>query len=187
MIYYIHGFNSGIKKDRIELLSKLLETEVIGLEYKSEESYFYNLGYLDSQIRKLGNPDAIIGTSLGAFYAQNLSREYNCMTVLINPCLNPKETLTKWIGTNTNYATGNVYDLKEKIINTYDVNELTFNTQTLVILATGDELFDYTTSYNELYGRCEIVTFEGGCHSFDNYAEIASDIDYFLKTPVLMN
>ena len=57
-----------------------------------------------------------IGASLGGYYAQYLGRKFNAKIVLINPALNPAETLSNYIGENANYYTKETYILTPKNI-----------------------------------------------------------------------
>ena len=182
-IYYIHGFNSGTKLERLELLTDLLGTKVKGLAYDSAGTFEENLEALEVMI----DPEAyniFIGTSLGAYYAQHLAEATDSMSVLINPSLHPQETLKNYFGTNVNYATGEKYELTSEIVESYDYVP-SFSTETLCILASGDEVLDSFKTQVELENLCEVLMVNGGMHSFDQYDEVADDIDNFIKTPTL--
>jgi len=182
-IFYIHGFNSGTKLERLELLTDLLGTKVKGLAYDSASTFEENLQALEVMI----NPEEyniFIGTSLGAYYAQYLAEATDSMSVLINPSLHPQETLKKYFGTNINYATGEQYELTSKVVDSYDYRP-SFSTETLCILASGDEVLDSFKTQEQLENLCEVIMVNGGEHSFSQYEEVADDIFRFINTPIL--
>jgi len=184
-IYYIHGFNSGTKLERLELLTNLLDTKVKGLAYDSGASFDENIEALETVI----DPDArniFIGTSLGAYYAQYLAEKYSDMSVLINPSLHPQDTLKKYFGTNVNYTTSETYELTSEIVDSYTFTP-EFYTNTLCILASGDEVLDSFQTEKELENLCEVIMVNGGEHSFNQYEEVAEDIINFISTPTLDN
>ena len=181
MIYYIHGFNSDIKEDKIKLLSKLLYEEVKGLRYDSSAPFLENLELLQSQITKEG---VFMGTSLGGFFAQVLGEQTQSQTILINPVLYPRITLEKFLGKNTNFVTHKTFTLTQEIVDSYDTG-LKFNTQTLVVVSLGDQVLNSAQTIAQLNGKVELEVLEGGNHSFDQYHEIKDVLLTFLGSPVL--
>ena len=181
MIYYIHGFNSSIKKEKLALLSRTLRETVQGLAYDSSLPLEVNLKSLRDQA---SNATCFIGTSLGGYYAQILGTESSTQTILINPAIHPMETLLQCIGENSNYVSGRTYDLSSEVVDSYNQN-LLFTTETLVIVSLGDEVIDNNRTVNELSNKCQLEVLEGGSHSFDQYDEVKDTMITFMGTPTL--
>ena len=102
-ILNIHGYHSEddyldgeSRNAAYHALSRIGETDVFSL------SLDYNAHDADSILTVLRykfhahHCDAVVGTSLGGHFAAQVSVEYNCPCILINPCLVPFAYLPKY-------------------------------------------------------------------------------------------
>lgn len=187
ILFYVHGYNSSIKPEKISELRSLLPFFVIGLKYDSSEDFQTNLKALEAQIARHVDPYkdyyGIMGASLGGFYAQMLGSKLGAMVIMLNPSLHPKMTLKRYLGENTNFVTGETYLLTQQTIDTYP-EDLPFKTGTLALLSKGDEVLDSIKSAEELKSKCQVELFDGGEHRFRHFKEAAQIIDVFMNTPV---
>ncbi len=111
----------------------------------------------------------LIGSSLGGYYATYLSEHYGIKAVLINPSIQPYETLEKVLGSAYNYHDGSHFEwLGQHIraLREYEVQEITPQ-QYLVLLQTADELLDYSVAQRK-FEDATIIVDEGGNHSYEN-------------------
>ena len=114
---------------------------------------------------------ALIGSSLGGFYATWLAEKYNCKAVLVNPAVNPYELLEQYLGEYTNYYTGKTWLLEKKHIE--QLRQLAIDTITrperyLLMLQTGDETLNYRLA-QEKYIDCPSIIEQGGDHAFTGF------------------
>ena len=83
MIYFFHGFESSLPSQKVDILNRLgLETMGIPMNYNSPNPY--------SLIEKtiLENlPSAIVGSSMGGYFALKIGTKYNIPLVLLNPAI----------------------------------------------------------------------------------------------------
>lgn len=181
-IIYIHGFNSGGKSDKIDLL-KMRFGEVIAptLPYSPKAA----IRLLETEIARISDDDTLVlvGTSLGGYYAQYLGRKHGIKTVLINPAIIPVATLFEHIGkTLTNHVTGEEHlytkeEWKELFkLSLVDGRLFTRTVPTLVFLDAGDELLDSAATANYYSSVAKVKVFEGGNHRFAHMADILEDI-----------
>ena len=125
---YIHGFNSGLKPNKLEKLSNVLNTDsdivyiVHGVQWDSELDYRTNFNSLVEQINQFDNEVLLIGCSLGGFYARQIGNVIGCNVVLINPVVDPQLQLRCLIGQHTNYVTGKTYTFTQKLLNSYVID-----------------------------------------------------------------
>ena len=176
MILYIHGFAScgwGVKSKTLNKYFKVLAPD---LEISPKKA----LKQLEIIIQN--NPiKALVGASLGGFYARYLAEKYNLKAILINPALLPIDTLYKYIGKNKRWC-----DNQEFIITKEDIEELklfetdTLNSKYLVLLQSGDEVLDYKIALNKFKSKRVIVEY-GGNHRFENIDDYISMIQNFIK------
>ncbi len=108
MILYIHGFNSAGTSETAEKIKTFFGKENV-IAPTLPFNPFEALNILNSLFKSLvsaGKSVTVIGSSLGGFYALYLHHLNDCKTILINPSINPFESLKDAIGKHKNYITG---------------------------------------------------------------------------------
>ena len=182
MLIYIHGFNSSPASFKAKLLKSYMAS--LGLEKRlliPELSSVPNkaISQLETLILnpKLTNrfgtncPISLIGSSLGGFYATWLAEKYDTRAVLINPAVNPYDLLDEYLGENTNFHTGEKFELtKEHIdqLHSLEVDTITKPDRYLLMLQTGDDVLDYKLAM-EKYSAIPSIVEEGGGHEFAGF------------------
>jgi predicted esterase YcpF (UPF0227 family) len=179
MLIYIHGFNSsalsfkaGLLRRRMAELRRARELVCPELSHRPLEA----LAQLEAIVAGAGStPVALIGSSLGGYYATWLSEHYELPAVLLNPAVCPYDLLSGYIGPQTNLYTGERYTLTEQHV--AELRELEVAAITperyLLIVETGDEVLDYRDAV-DAYRGCGQIVVEGGDHGlgdFDRYIE----------------
>jgi len=188
--YYIHGFNSFKGGSTGTALSALLP--VTQLYYESSKPCEENMGFLKTQVDPAC--DAVfIGSSLGGFYASQLSCAGivpRARTLLINPAVNPMKTLSKYIGKNRNFTTGEEYKLTRDTVDSYKkridiTKEKSSDVPRIILLCDNDEVLDaheareYWRGFGEIrnvrarIGIKIMITsqkWQGSCGHYENHA-----------------
>lgn len=111
----------------------------------------------------------LIGSSLGGYYAIYLAEHYGIKAVLINPSIQPYETLEKVLGSAYNYHDGSHFEWlgqHTRALREYEIDEITPQ-QYLVLLQTNDELLDYSVAQRK-FEEATVIVDEGGNHSYEN-------------------
>lgn len=188
MIIYLHGFNSTGKSAKGRFLKENLEAiPVLTPTYHHDPqlamSYLENLvrDYLESEPKLM-----LAGASLGGYYAQYLAHRFRLKMVLINPALMPLTTLHKYLGENTNFYTGETYNLTQRHLDALlelDVpSPCVESIPTLLLVDKGDEVINYHTAVTRYQDCAQIMMFEDGDHQFQHMAESLSTIQAFYNT-----
>ncbi len=126
-----------------------------------------------------GNPAdalAVIGSSLGGFYATALAEETGCRAVLINPAVWPARDLAKYIGEQKAWHSDERFWFRAEYI--AELEELTAQRITrpqryLLLAATGDEVLDWhemTARYADAHQHV-IEGSDHGLSDFDDYLD----------------
>ena len=127
---------------------------------------------------------ALLGSSLGGFYATCLAEEYNLPVVLINPAVRPADYWETHLGEHKNYYSDEVYTVTEQHIEELrllDNASISNPDNFWVLLQKGDETMDYRRAV-EKYGESHCLVREDGSHSYDNYeAELPAIFDFLLS------
>jgi len=115
---------------------------------------------------------AVIGSSLGGFYATAVAERTGCPAVLLNPAVNPARDLAAYIGEQTSFHDpADHFFFRAEFID--ELRELTLTAVTrperyFAIIAKGDEVLDW----REMAGRypgTHIRLLEGGDHALSDF------------------
>lgn len=127
---------------------------------------------------------AVMGSSLGGFYATHVAETCGCKAVLLNPAVNPARDLAKYIGEQTAW-----HDPGERFFfEPHFVDELRALEHGPVarpenyfaIIAKGDEVLDW----REMTGRypgARIRLLEGGDHAISDFEHHLPEVLDFLE------
>lgn len=172
-LIYIHGFNSSPASHKAGLLRQAFERAGAGhrlhvpaLEPEPKRA----MAALEACIAGAG-PVALLGSSLGGFFATWLAEHHDLRTVVVNPALRPWQLLDKYTGINHNYHTGQAHQFEPAWLDQlrhYDVPSVSKPEQTLLLTQTGDESLDWEVGW-EFYGECHRYCGLGGSHGFDDF------------------
>ncbi len=178
-ILYIHGFNSAGYGDKINYLKEFFGDENVitpTLPYNPEKAIKL-LEFLTQAIKEKDKL-YIFGTSLGGFYALYLSDKFNVKSVIINPSIDPYDSLKNQVGPQKNFKTGEeYYFLKENLesLKNFYVKDLEKLKSTVYIyLDEEDKLLDSkkTAAY---FKGFHVVMYPGGNHRFTHMKELIED------------
>jgi predicted esterase YcpF (UPF0227 family) len=174
MLIYIHGFNSSPASAKAQLLKARLEALGRGAEFKAPalpHSPAQAAVLLDAlAVRHPGA--ALVGSSLGGYYATYLVEKHCLRAVLLNPAVRPYELLARNLGPQQNFHTGERYELTARHVDELRALEVAAVTPAhyLLVVATGDEVLDYRAAVAR-YRGCRQVVIEGSDHGLSDFAK----------------
>lgn len=185
-IIYLHGFCSSTTSFKAQLTKQYVEDD------EKHSLFLINLSFcpvdamaiLEAHIATLGDkPWGLIGSSLGGFYATYLGEKYNKKSVLINPAVFAHELLSKVLGKNKNYHSGETFLFTQEHLDQLEsmhVPTVQQPNNILLLTQTGDEVLDYKQGVED-YKGCKQIIIEGGDHGFSNYAQYLDKTFEFLQ------
>ena len=185
-IIYLHGFASSANSTKALQLKKYIlenysKTEIIIPDI--ENNIVDAVQQIDKLIEEF-SPSALIGSSLGGFYATYFSEQYNLKCVGINPAVIPPAEMSEYLGENKNYSTGKKFLINQEQLDLLDkmgreIKVIKCPRNFMILLQSHDEKLDYRVATNFYRGAVLDVTF-GGNHSFENLETHFSKIKIFL-------
>ncbi len=186
MFAYIHGLNSDGRRSQ-HALEQCLGKRVFNLSWESDRPFDENLAYLLMQCEKIEeeneSEDAfdfldLIGSSMGGYYASVIASIKNRSCALFNPVVYPRKTLKKFLGTNTNFATGRKYEITQSLIDTYNYEGhlQDYGIRRLVVLGKNDEILDYREAAAFYKDISRIIITEDK-HQILDYSAFKNDIE----------
>ena len=174
MLIYIHGFNSSPASAKAQLLKAKLEALGRGAEFTAPAlppSPAQAAGLLDALAAR--HPGAaLVGSSLGGYYATWLAEKHGLKAVLLNPVVRPYELLAPLVGLQKKFHTGEEYDFTTQHVaelRALEVERVT-PARYLLIVAKGDEVLDYRRAV-ERYRGCRRIVIEGSDHELADFAD----------------
>jgi uncharacterized protein len=172
-VIYIHGFNSsalshkaGLVRSRMEALGRADEFACPELPHRPAEA----IAVLERLVLASPEDTALIGSSLGGYYATWLAETHGVRAVLANPAVRPYELLKDAVGAQTNLYTGARYEFTERHLaelRALEVQRITPD-RYLLIVRTGDEVLDYRQAVAR-YRGAEAIVEQGGDHGFGDF------------------
>jgi len=135
---------------------------------------------LDALVRALNQRPVIVGSSLGGFWAYQLGKRYALPCVLLNPCMQPEDTLRPDIGLVTNMYSGEQGVMTEQDLLAYVHYRFPGETECVVLHEKGDELIPFTESIATFKGRAKLILIDGGSHAFEHLETAIAEIRQLL-------
>lgn len=194
MIYFmLHGFNSATPNesstffednvlesgDRLFNLNYPFNANAAEVLIEAVEKHLEDIPMFDY----VNDEFMFIGCSLGGYMAQHMAEIYLSKAIAINPAIIPSESLSRWLGINTNYRTAEVINLTEEDVEAFAGFAVNPGiVPTLVLLDMGDDVLNAEDTERYFDGKADIRTFEGGSHRFDHMNEALPAILEFANT-----
>ena len=126
---------------------------------------------------------AVIGSSLGGFYATWLAAQRDCKAALLNPAIDPARDLAKYIGEQTAWHDpAERFDFAPEFVDelrALEVGPLPHPERVWALIAKGDEVLDWR-EMTARYPNSPQVVMEGGDHAISNFAHYLPELLEFL-------
>jgi predicted esterase YcpF (UPF0227 family) len=182
MILYLHGFRSSpqsfkarVVAQKMAQLGRADELICPQLPASPKAAIELALALVD------GVPAdqlAIVGSSLGGFYAAWLAEKLGCRAVLLNPAVRPLANLEQHVGVTTAWHSDQPFEFRREYIDELSdlaVDKITRPERYFLIAATGDEVLDYRDMVAHYAGARQHVI-EGSDHAIPEFADYVDDV-----------
>lgn len=188
LLLYIHGFHSSplsLKaqniKQHCETFRPDIQVVIPQLACFPNDAKQQLVDIVESH--KQNFQIALVGSSLGGYFATWLNDLYGFRTVLVNPAVKPYELLQDYLGEQTNPYTQQTYWLERQHISqlkALDIRVLQRPEQLWLLQQIGDEVLDYRQA-EEKYKQSKQTVEPGGDHSFVGFNRYCAEIIDFLQ------
>ena len=172
-LLYIHGFNSSPQSFKARLLQEYFDRRQLSGRFRVPAlppEPRKAMAMLEQELAAAG-PVALLGSSLGGFYATWLAAHHDVPAVLINPAVRPWRLLAAAVGQQANYHTGETWQFEAQWLDQlrhYQVETIPKPENLLVMLQTGDETLDWRDAW-DYYADCHLMRTLGGSHGYDDF------------------
>ena len=189
-LLYLHGFRSSPDSVKARKMADIVQNQHPGVTWWCPQlpaSPRQAIALLQAGVARWPMAStAIVGSSLGGFYAAWLARQWNCPAVLLNPAVHPARDLARYIGEHPFW-----HDPSQRIFfepsYVQELSRLEAQMQdvpmseprTLAVIAQGDEVLDW----REMLARHEdgqVRLIEGSDHALSDFDLYLPEILEFL-------
>ena len=121
---------------------------------------------------------AIVGSSLGGFYATWLAEQLGCRAVLLNPAITPWNDLAAQVGFSTNYHSDQPFEFKSAYIDElgeFRVERITQAERYFLLAASGDEVLDFRHMVAH-YALARQHVIDGSDHAMADFPDYVDEV-----------
>lgn len=125
---------------------------------------------------------AVIGSSLGGYYASVLAERLGCAAVVLNPAVDPARDLSRYIGEIQSWHSEERFYFRAEYIDELQAmhpGPLTRMERYCAVVAQGDEVLDWREMVARHAGA-DLLLLEGGDHALSDFARHEPHIHRFL-------
>jgi predicted esterase YcpF (UPF0227 family) len=127
---------------------------------------------------------AVMGSSLGGFYATHVAQAVGCKAVLLNPAVDPARDLARYIGEQTSWhePEGRFFFEPRFVdeLRALESGPLAHPENFLAVIAKGDEVLDWR-EMTRRYAGARTRLLEGGDHALSDFDRHIGEVMAFLE------
>jgi len=177
-ILYLHGFRSSPQSFKARMLHGWLQRHAPAVTWRCpqlppspRDAWQLMIGSTrDWPVASL----AVLGSSLGGFYATALAEHLGCRAVVLNPAIDPARDLVRYVGEQTAFHDPAVhFEFKAEYIEelrALSPQRLAHAEHYAAVIAKGDELLDWR-EMTARYAGAEILLLDGSDHALSGFEQ----------------
>lgn len=127
---------------------------------------------------------AVIGSSLGGYYATWLAERYRCRAALLNPAVRPDIDLGAHVGGLTAFHSDEPFEFKPEYLHelaALRVERISRPERYFLLAATGDKVLDWRQMRDHYTGAQQHII-EGSDHGISEFADYVQEVAEFCTT-----
>jgi len=175
-LLYLHGFRSSPQSAKARVMARHVASQHPAVHWWAPQLPPSPRAAMDAIVA--GTRDwpaaqmAVVGSSLGGFYATHVAAATGCRAVLLNPAVHPERDLARHIGDQTLWHSpqDHFYFRPEYIeeLRALQAGPLADPQRCMAIIAKGDEVLDWR-EMQARYPGSPIRLLEGGDHALSDF------------------
>jgi len=184
-VLYLHGFRSSPQSMKARLMAAHFETSehrFVCPQLPASPAAAMELAMDFIEDRGDAARDwALIGSSLGGYYATWLAERYGCRAALLNPAVLPADDLSGFVGEHTMYHSDEPFEWRAEYLHELAelrVAAISSPRRYFLLAATGDEVLDWRQMRDHYAGAQQRII-EGSNHAISEFADYVSAVAAF--------
>ena len=190
-IVYLHGFNSSAQSVKGRTIARAAAAlpdpprfHIPDLAHRPAQAMREVCAWIESAAVE-PKTLALIGSSLGGFYATWLAERYAARAVVINPAVRPAADLHAFLGRQRNPYTGVEYEITPAHfveLEALEIGRITRPDRYFLLVRTGDEILDWRVAAAFYAGAYQYVA-GGGSHGWEDFGkEVAAILRFCTRS-----
>ena len=191
-LLYLHGFRSSPQSFKARMVHAWLQRHAPAVTWWCPQLPVSPRAAWDLLMRGVaGWPKssmAVMGSSLGGFYATAVAEALGCRAVVLNPAVDPARDLVRYVGEQTAYHDpAQRFEFKPEYIDELRAlapSRITRPERYAAVIAKGDELLDWR-EMSARYAGARTVLLEGSDHALSQFdQQLPFVLDFLRLQPV---
>jgi len=185
-LLYLHGFRSSPQSTKARRMAAWVAEHRPEIEWHCPQLPASPREAISQQLALVRDwpaaTSAVIGSSLGGFYATALAERLGWRAVLLNPAVDPARDLAKYIGENKAWHSDEQFFFRAEYVDelrALTLERLTRPERYFAVIAKGDEVLDWR-EMSARYAGCRIKLLEGSDHALRDFDEHLPEVVAFL-------
>jgi len=185
-LLYLHGFRSSPQSTKARRMAAWVAEHRPEIEWHCPQLPASPREAISQQLALVRDwpaaTSAVIGSSLGGFYATALAERLGWRAVLLNPAVDPARDLAKYIGENKAWHSDEQFFFRAEYVDELRAirpERLTRPERYFAVIAKGDEVLDWR-EMSARYAGCRIKLLEGSDHALRDFDEHLPEVVAFL-------
>lgn len=175
-LLYLHGFRSSPSSNKARIMAQRIAQRHPDVQWWCPQLPPSPHEAIDMVMKGIAHwprkSMAVVGSSLGGFYATYVAGMTRCRAVLLNPAVHPARDLARYIGDQTLWhdPSEHFYFRPEYIqeLRAMEVGALTRPERVFAVIAKGDEALDWH-EMSARYPDSNVKLLEGGDHALSDF------------------
>lgn len=173
-LIYLHGFASSPRSTKAIALGEWLQRYTVGIDYQVPALSVdpaEAIVQAEALIAEAPQETALVGSSLGGFYALHLCIQHGVPAALVNPALHPDILLPQRLGEQHNWHTGERFVVTEAhlaALRQIKHHDIPLGLPLSLFVQTGDMTLNYREALQALPGVPSWIE-GGGDHGFQHF------------------
>lgn len=182
-LLYLHGFRSSPSSAKAVRMAQWVQTHRPDLQWLCPQLPPSPRDAIDGLLAQTADwpaeSSAVVGSSLGGFYASVIAEQRGWRAVLLNPAVDPATSLAKHLGEQTQWHSPQErFFFRPEFIDEFRAMTpaaITRLDRYFAVIAKGDEVLDWR-QMTARYAGAHIKLLEGGDHALSDFNEHLPDL-----------
>ena len=187
-LLYLHGFRSSPLSTKARMVAAWVAAHRPDLIWCCPQLPASPQAAVDDLMTRIADwpsPQmAVIGSSLGGFYATVVAERTGCRAVLLNPAVDPSRDLAGAVGTTTAWHSDDPFEFRPEYVDELrrvaPPPRLARPERYFAVIAKGDEVLSWR-EMSDRYAGCGVRLLEGGDHALTDFDAHLPEVIAFLE------
>jgi predicted esterase YcpF (UPF0227 family) len=182
VIVYLHGFRSSPASRKATMLREAMARRGRSADYVCPALPASPAQAIEVVQRAVAGVSpahlALIGSSLGGYYATWMAERLGCCAVLLNPAIRPQDDLARHLGVQPVYFSDVQIEFRREYLaelEAIDTPAITRPERYFLIAATGDAVIDYRSMVRKYEGARQHVI-AGSDHELADFSQYLDEV-----------